>query len=133
MWAMAVGPVCLAIGLATGSDAYLRFGVALVWLTVLIPALAWLGGRYNAYRPGTRGLYVPAEWTFGDDGIRVSHPGRDAFAQWSEFCRWRSAAGALLLHTSRSNYIVIPWRDVADADRSRLEELLEDNIGRRKR
>jgi hypothetical protein len=31
------------------------------------------------------------------------------------------------------HYIVIPWRDVADADRERLEDLLEEHIGPRKR
>jgi len=31
------------------------------------------------------------------------------------------------------HYIVIPWRDVADADREPLEVLLEEHIGRPKR
>jgi hypothetical protein len=130
--AMSVGPVCLAIGASTGSGPYLRFGLALVWLVVLIPAFAWLAGTYNAYRPASREIYEPAEWTFEDPGVLIAQSGRLARAGWDEFPRWRSAAGSLLLHTSRMHYIVIPWRDVADADRDPLEDLLEEHIGPRK-
>jgi hypothetical protein len=130
---MSVGPVCLAIAAGTGSQTYLRFGLTLVWLAVLVPAFAWLAGTYNSSRPGASELYDPCEWTFSDEGIGIRQPGRDAHAAWTEFKRWRSAGKALLLHTSLTHYIVIPWRDVVATDRDGLEELLEAHIGRQKR
>lgn len=131
--AMSVGPVCLAIGLSTGSGPYTRFGLTLVWLVLIVPVFAWLAGTYNAYRPASREIYEPTEWTFDEDGALIAQPGRLARAEWSEFVRWRTAGGSLLLHTTRMHYIVIPWRDVADADREPLEVLLEEHIGRLKR
>jgi YcxB-like protein len=133
IWAMAAGPVCLAIGVAAGSAVYTRFGLTLVWLVVLVPGFAWLAGTYNAYRPAAREIYEPAQWTFDDGSVLIDRSGDVARAEWSEFGRWRSAAGSLLLHTTRTHYIVIPWRDVAEADRARLESLLEEHIGARKR
>jgi hypothetical protein len=131
--AMSIGPVCLAIGASTGSGPYLRVGLTLVWLVALVPAFAWLAGTFNAYRPAAKEIYDPAEWTFTGTGVLIAQPGRLARAEWDEFPRWRSAAGSLLLHTSRMHYIVIPWRDVEEADRDKLEDLLEGHIGPRKR
>jgi hypothetical protein len=130
---MSAGPVCLAIGLASGSGPYTRFGLTMVWLVLLVPAFAWLAGTFNAYRPGARDIYEPAEWTFGEAGIGIRQPGREARADWSEFPKWRSAGQCLLLHTSHTRYVVIPWRDVPAAGREELEELLTGSIGKRKR
>lgn len=130
---MSVGPVCLAIAAGTGSQTYLRFGLALVWLVVLIPAFAWLAGTYNGFRPSAKEIYEPAEWKFDDSGVVIGQSDRLAQAEWDEFGRWRTAGGSLLLHTTRTHYVVIPWRDVAEADRERLEDLLDEHVGPRKR
>jgi hypothetical protein len=130
---LAIGPLWFVLGSLTGYELVARQGAALLWLVPLVPAFALLAATYNAYRPGSRVIYEPAEWTFADDGVRITQPGRDALAVWTDFDRWRSAAGCLLLHTTRSRYVIIPWRDVPQPQLEELEALLGERIGRRRR
>lgn len=130
---LVVGPLWLAIGLATGHGALTRLGATLTWLTVLVPAFAFFAGAYNAYRPGSKRVYDPAQWDFAEDAVGIVLPRRVARAEWGEFLRWRSAAGCLLLHTSRRSYIVIPWRDVPSGEVDRLQDLLTRRVGKRRR
>jgi hypothetical protein len=130
---MVAGPLLLAVGAVSGSAAVGRLGAAMAWLLVLIPGWGLLISSYTAYRPGAAPMYEPAEWRFFEAGVDVAQPGRQARAEWGEFTGWRSVSGCLLLHTSPTRYVVIPWRDVGDAQQEGIESLLAEKVGRRKR
>jgi hypothetical protein len=130
---MAAGPLLMLLGSMPGGDTVYRLGSTMVWLVVLVPVYGLLIASWTAYRPGATPIYDPAEWTFSDDGIWVTQPGRDAKAEWSEFTGWRSVAGCLLLHTAPTRYVVLPWRDLAPQERDALEALLTEHLGARKR
>jgi hypothetical protein len=130
---MAAGPVLLASGALSGSEVIASLGQTMVWLVVLVPVWGLLAATYSSYRPGAASVYEPAEWSFTEDGADVSHPAGAAHAEWAEFTGWRSVADSLLLHTSPSHYVVIPWRDVPPGSRGDLERLLTEHIGLRRR
>jgi hypothetical protein len=122
------GPVSLLLGLATHAVVFTRLGETMVWLVVLVPGFGLLAAMYNAYRPGNGVVFIPAQWTFSEEGVAIKQPGRDARASWGEFTKWRTAAGCLLLHTSPTRYVVIPWRDVPPGERPALEALLRRRL-----
>jgi hypothetical protein len=126
---VAAGPLFLIVGAASGAGTITRLGFTMSWLIVLVPLFGVFAATYNAYRPGAAQVYESAEWTFSDGGVRISQPGRDAEAGWDEFTGWRTVGESLLLHTALARYVVIPWRDVAEADRPVLEGLLAERIG----
>jgi hypothetical protein len=130
---MAGGPVLLVVGLLAGSQVVERLGSTMAWLVVLVPAWALLSATWSAFRPEAAAVYESADWTFREEATDVARSGGSARAEWDEFTGWRSVAGCLLLHTTPSHYVVIPWRDVPEGSREGLERLLTAKIGRRKR
>ena len=126
---MAAGPLFLLLGAASGAQVLTRLGQTMAWLVVLVPLFGLFAATYNAYRPGAREVYQPAEWVFREGGVEISQPGRMAQADWSEFTGWRSVGASLLLHTALTRYVVIPWRDVPEDGRAGLESLLGEHIG----
>jgi hypothetical protein len=129
---MASGPVMLLVGLIPGTGAATTLGSTMVWLLLLVPVYGALVSSWTAYRPGAAEVYEPAEWSLSPEGVRVSQPGRDARAEWSEFRSWRSVGGCLLLYTSATRYAVIPWRDVPEGRRDEVEALLGEHLGARR-
>jgi hypothetical protein len=127
------GPVLAVVGVVTGSGSLTRLGLTATWLVVLVPAFGALSASFTAFRPGAAGVYEPAVWTFGEEGARITQPGRDARADWTEFRNWSSIAGCLLLYTARSHYVIIPWRDVPAGEVETLQALLGEHIGDRRR
>ena len=129
----AAGPVLFALGTISGSETVTRLGSTMSWLLVLVPAFGVLAASYAAYRPGSAKVYEPARWRMDESGVDVSQPGREAHAQWDEFTGWRSVGARLLLHTSPSRYVVLPWRDLSEGTRPEVEALLARELGARRR
>jgi hypothetical protein len=130
---MVAGPLLWLLGLVAGSAVIGRLGQTMAWLVLLIPAFAVLVGSYAAYRPGASRIYGPVRWTFDEDSIDIEQPERRARAEWREFSGWRSAAGCYLLHTDPRHYVLVPMRDVPEADRAVLESLLVSKLGPHRR
>lgn len=131
--AMAAGPVFWLVGIVGSSVAVTRIGAQFLTVTVGVPVLALVVATWAAYRPGTSTLYAPVAWSFSDTVIDLSTPDRPARAEWSEFRSWRTAAGCYLLDITRSRYLVVPQRDVPDADRADFERMLASKLGPRRR
>ena len=127
------GPVLFALGALSGSETVTRLGSTMSWLVVLVPAFGLLAASYSAYRPGSGKVYERAQWRMDDDGVDVAQPGREAHAQWEEFTGWKSLGAYLLLHTSPTRYVVLPWRDISDGTRSDVEAMLTRDLGERRR
>jgi len=123
------GPLLWALGAASGSVVVTDLGERMSWLVVLVPAFAALVGSYAAYRPGSSALYETTRWTFGDDGVEIELPSKSARAEWSEFSRWRQAAGCYLLSTSKRDYVTIAARDIGEDRRADFEALLTAHVG----
>jgi hypothetical protein len=130
---VAGGPLLWLLGTVSTSADVTKLGETMSWLVVLIPAFALLVATFAAYRPGTGELYVPATWTFAESGIDIEQPGRHAHAEWSDFTGWKTVAGCYLLHTSVSRYVLVPAASLAPAQRTDLEALLSEKLGRRMR
>lgn len=130
---MASGPVFWIVGVTGSSEQVTQLGVTLLWLLLAIPALAFLVGTFNAYRPGSSELYEPVEYAFSEEGIDLAHPGRRAHAEWSEFRSWRMSAGCYLLDLSKTRFLIVPVSAVPGEARGGLESLLESNLGPRRR
>ncbi len=130
---IAAGPVLAIGGLASGSDAVARLGLTMAWLVLIVPAFGVLAASFATFRPGASRVYEPAAWTFGEDGVGISQPDRDARAEWADFTGWRTIAGCLLLNTAPSRYVIIPWRDVPSGEVETLKALLTEHIGARRR
>jgi hypothetical protein len=127
------GPLLWLLGTVSTSADVTRLGETMSWLVVLVPAFSLLVGTFAAYRPGTGDLYVPVTWTFVDAGIDVDQPGRRARAEWSEFTGWKTVAGCYLLHTSVRQYVLVPAAGLTPEQRTDLDALLSEKLGRRMR
>jgi YcxB-like protein len=77
------------------------------------------------------GRWAP-RWTFGDDGVEIELPSKSARAEWSEFSRWRQAAGCYLLSTSTRDYVTIAARDIREDRRADFEALLTAHVGEKR-
>jgi hypothetical protein len=130
--AMAAGPVFWLVGVVTASAEVVRVATLFLLLTVGVPAFAALVASYSAYRPGSAGLYSPAEWRFDESGIDVVQPDRCARVEWAGLASWRSAAGCYLLDVKRARYLVFPRRDVPEGERAAFEALLIGKLGPRR-
>lgn len=123
------GPLLWGLGAASGSNVVIDLGERMSWLVILVPAFAALVGSFSAYRPGSSTLYEKVRWTFGDGGMDIEQPSRNARAAWTEFRSWRVAAGCYLLHTTARDYLVVASRDVAEERRDDFETLLVEKLG----
>jgi len=130
--AMAAGPVFWLVGTVSASPEVVRVAMLFLLLTAGVPLFALLVASYSAYRPGSKDLYVEAQWSFSDTGIDIVQPERRARAEWSDFASWRSTRESYILDVKRSRYLVFPRRDVAEGDRQAFEALLRAELGARR-
>lgn len=132
MTALAAGPVLWLVGVLAGNDGIARTGLTLLPLTLGAVAVVLLAASYAAYRPGASEVYAAARWTFDDQGIDIERAAERRRADWDEFRSWRIAGGAYLLNVTRSRYVVLPLRDVPEAERPVFEALLTQMLGARR-
>ena len=115
----------LSYGAGYRTEALGLFGALIAIPIVLWGYLSWLTSA-----PSSRPLYVPVRYTFTAEGILYESAEGDGELAWEDLTRWREATGHVLLYLSGSRYLVIPVEQLAEEDRTRLEGLLGEKLGK---